>query len=191
MGIRQHSTLLTTALPLPRVKSISNPLFTLAETRYGHADLAWTRSIEIPGDDDFPVLQLPADQLRYATERGYPVTFSPRVHAGKPLLFVQVESFETATHADAGWAIPAAYTPTTDDQRLSQALEFDEGWEDAQFECAFICDDRFAVFWRAALQRKRFGLTVPDAKSLYPVALGEREQEPLTEILAAWRKLAS
>ena len=173
------------------MKSLSKELFKLIETRYGHADLMWTRSIPIPGDDDFPVLQLPTDQLRYATDRGYPVTFAPRSFDGKPLLIVQLESFAIATHKDADWAIPGAYTPTTDDQRISQALGFDEGWEDAQFECAFVCDDKFATFWRAAFQRKRFGLTAPEAMSLYPVALGERELEPLGEILSKWHKLPS
>ena len=173
------------------MKSISNQLFALAETRYGHADLTWTRSIPIPGDADFPVLQLPVDHLRYSTERGYPVAFAPRVHAGKAFLIVQIESFETAAHDAAGWAIPGKYTPKGDDQLLSQALDFDEGWEDAQFECAFICDDRFSVFWRAAMERKRFGLTCPEVMSLYPVALGRRELEPLGAILATWHKLRS
>jgi hypothetical protein len=107
------------------------------------------------------------------------------------LLVVQLESFEIATHEGAGWAIPAAYTPTNDDQRISHALEFDEGWDDATFECAFICDDRFAVFWHAAMVRGRFGLTCPDAGSLYPVQLGERECNEIAIALDAWGKLPS
>ncbi len=173
------------------VRTIARELFALVETRYGHAQPTWTRSIEIPGDDDFPVLELPIDHLRYSTERGYVVTFAARTCEGKPLLIAQVESFLTAGHDEAQWAIPAAYTPRGDDQRISQALEFDEGWEDAEFECAFISDARFAVFWRAAVLRKRFGLTCPHIKSLYPVSLGERELEPLDDVLAAWHRLPS
>ena len=137
------------------------------------------------------MLELPADQLRYSTARGYPVTFAARRCDGVALLIAQVESYDVAGHAGANWAIPSAYTPKTDDQRISQALEFDEGWEDAQFECGFICDDRFGVFWRAALLRKRFGLTCVGASSLYPVTLGERELGPLAAALGAWNELPS
>jgi hypothetical protein len=173
------------------LKSIAKELLTLIETRYGHAQLTWTRSIELPDDNDFPVLELPVDHLRYSTERGYPFTFAARKCEGKPLLIVQVESFATAGHDAAEWAIPAAYTPKGDDQRISHALGFDEGWEDAEFECGFVCDAQFAVFWRAAVLRKKFGLTCPHVKSLYPVALGDRELETLQELLAAWKRLPS
>jgi hypothetical protein len=173
------------------VRSIAKDLFALVETRYGRAELTWTRSLELPGDDDFPVLELPTDHLRYSTERGYPVTFAARTCEGKPLLIAQVESFAIAGHDNAGWAIPAAYRPRGDDQRISHALDFDEGWDDAEFECGFVCDARFAVFWRAALLRKRFGLTCPHIQSLYPVVLGERELKPLGEVLAAWQRLPS
>jgi hypothetical protein len=168
------------------VKQITKQLLALVETRYGYAEPVWTRAIRIDGDDDFPILELPVEQLRYSTQRGYPMTFAATACDRRTLLIAQVESFDIAKHAGAGWAIPAAYTPTTDDQRLSQALEFDEGWEDAEFECGFACDDRFAAFWRAAVDRARFGLTVRDAASIYPVALGERELEPIAAALAAW-----
>jgi hypothetical protein len=174
-----------------RVKPIAKELFALVETRYGHGQLTWTRSIEIPGDDNFPVLELPVDHLRYSTERGYTVTFAARTCEGKALLIAQVESFLIAGHDQAEWAIPAAYTPRGDDQRISQALEFDEGWDDAEFECAFVCDARFAVFWRAAVLRKRLGLTCPHIKSLYPLSLGERELASLDDVLASWGRLPS
>jgi hypothetical protein len=173
------------------VKTLAPDLVQLVEVRFGRAELTWTRSLAIPGDDDFPVLELPADQLRYSTERGYPITFAARMCGGVPLLIVQVESFAIAGHDDAGWAIPAAYAPKTDDQRISQALEFDEGWDDAAFECGFVCDARFAVFWRAVLLRDRFGVTAPHIPSLYPVTLGDRERAPLVEILGAWQRLPS
>jgi hypothetical protein len=168
------------------VKSLSREMYAIVRTRFGDAELDWTRSVPLPDDDDFPVLQLPADQLRYATERGYPITFAARMYEGRPLLIVQLESFPIADHADAAWAVPAFYVPKTDDQKISSALEFDEGWDDAIFECAFVCDASFAVFWRAAFQRRRLGLTAPGMLSLYAIELGERELEPLREILAAW-----
>jgi hypothetical protein len=157
----------------------------IAET-HGYADLEWTRSVPIPGDDDFPVLQLPETKLEYAVSRAYPIKFEPRQHGDRFLLFVQIESFEIETHDAAGWAIPSKYKPETDEERIAQELGFDEGWEDAAMECIFICDQRFSVFWRAALQRERFGLTVANTQSLYPVALGKRERAPLQKILSKW-----
>lgn len=161
----------------------------IAET-HGYADLEWTRSIPIPGDDDFPVLQLPENKLEYATSRGYPIKLEPRRWRGAEgdrfLLFVQIESFAIEGHDDAGWAIPSKYKPETDEERIAHELGFDEGWEDASMECIFICDQRFSVFWRAALQRERFGLTVANTQSLYPVKLGKRERGPLKDILSKW-----
>ena len=171
------------------MKTLSPKLLKVAEGRFGNADLTWTRSVPIPDDDDFPVLQLPTDQLRYSTSRGYPITFAARTVDRRALLVVQLESFDIATHAEASWAVPEPYIPKTDDQRLSQSLELDEGWDDATFECAFICDARFAVFWRAAFQRKRLGLTAPETLSLYSIELTDRELAPLGEALAAWGQL--
>lgn len=168
------------------MKQIPPEMLRLIAETHGYADLEWTRSIPIPGDDDFPVLQLPANKLEYATERGYPLKLEPRRHEDRFLLFVQVESFEVAKHHDARWAIPTKYKPDTDEERIAQELGFDEGWEDASLECIFICDQRFSVFWRAVLERGRFGLTVPETQSLYPVTLGKRERGPLKDILSKW-----
>lgn len=168
------------------MKQIPPELLRLIAETHGYADLEWTRSVPIPGDDDFPVLQLPATKLEYAIERGYPIKLEPRRHEDRFLLFVQIESFEIATHDAAGWAIPSKYKPETDEERIAFELGFDEGWEDAAMECIFICDQRFSVFWRAALQRGRFGLTVADTQSLYPVLLGKRERGPLKDILSKW-----
>jgi hypothetical protein len=152
------------------------------------AELRWTISIAIPGDDDFPTLQLPGDLLTYSTERGYPISLAARRDGKRTLLFVQLESFDVAKRETdkPDWAIPLKYTPRTDDERIAQALGFDEGWEDAEPECMFVCDDKFAVFWRAALTRKRFGLTTTDAGSLYVVNLGERETKPIEQAVKAW-----
>ena len=172
------------------MKSIPLDLHRLIADSHGFAELEWTRSIPIPGDDDFPCLQLPERKLAYSTERGYPIKLEPRKVPGRdlPLLYVQLESFAIAEHADAGWAIPSKYKPETDEERVAHELGFDEGWEDAQMECIFICDERFSVFWRAAAKRKRFGLTAPETGSLYPVELGKRELEPLDKILKKWPK---
>lgn len=173
------------------MKQIPPELLRLIAETHGYADLGWTRSVPIPGDDDFPVLQLPAEKLAYSTERAYPIKLEPRLwksDAGESrfLLFVQIESFAIADHAAAGWAIPGKYTPETDEERIAHELGFDEGWEDAAMECLFVCDQRFSVFWRAAVQRGRFGLTVADTSSLYPVTLGKRELKPLQTILSKW-----
>lgn len=149
------------------------------------ADLRWTISIAIPGDDDFPTMQLPADLLTYSKDRAYPMSVAVRREAKRTLLFVQFESFELSA-GGGGWAIPLKYTPRTDDERIAQALDFDEGWENAEPECVFVCDDKFSVFWRAALKRKRFGLTTTDAGSLYVVALTAREIKPIDAALGAW-----
>jgi hypothetical protein len=132
------------------------------------------------------VLQLPEEKLEYATSRGYPIKLEPRRHDNRFLLFVQIESFEIAEHASAGWAIPSKYTPETDEERIAHELGFDEGWEDARMECIFICDQRFSVFWRAAHERERFGLTAFGTESLYPITLGKRELSPLSKILSKW-----
>jgi hypothetical protein len=171
------------------VKTIRADVLALVRDTHGFAELTWTQSIPLQNDPEFPVLQLPETKLEYATTRGYPIKLEPRKAEGhaQPLLFVQIESFDVATHGDAGWAIPAKYKPETDEEVIAHELGFDEGWEDARVECIFICDERFAVFWRAALDRKRFGLTVAGVQSLYPVALGEREREPLQKVLKKWR----
>jgi hypothetical protein len=158
--------------------------------RHGRAELAWSCRIEIPGDPEFPTLRLPPTRLRYSTERSYPFAFEARLAGGQPLLFANISSFETAIGTPSGWAIPAAYTPRDEDQRLRQLLGFDEGWEDAEYECMFVCDARFAELWRAALERGCFGLTVAGAASLYPVRLGDREREPLAAFLAALARTA-
>jgi hypothetical protein len=171
------------------VKQIPPDLLTLIVETHGYAELEWTRSIPIPDDDDFPTLQLPTEKLEYATTRGYPISFAARKVANRsPLLFVQIESFDIEKHAaDApGWAIPAKYKPQTDEERIAHELGFDEGWEDAEVECIFICDERFSVFWRAAYERKRFGLTAAETQSLYPMNLGKRELDELNAILKKW-----
>ena len=152
------------------------------------ADVRWTISIAIPGDDDFPTLQLPSELVTYSTQRAYPMSLAARRVDKRTVLFVQVESFDVARHETerAGWAVPMRYTPRTDDERIAQALGFDEGWEDAEPECMFACDHRFAVFWRAALARKRFGLTTTDAGSLYIVELDDRDIKPIETALRAW-----
>lgn len=172
------------------MKTIPSDLLALIADSHGYAQLEWTRSIPIPDDADFPVFDLPEHKLAYSTARGYPIKLEPRRVDGRaqPLLLVQIESFDLEEHRtqSPGWAIPARYTPETDEERIAHELGFDEGWEDARVECIFICDERFAVFWRAAYQRERFGLTTPGAGSLYPVALGEREFVALRTILEKW-----
>jgi hypothetical protein len=168
------------------VKLLAEPLASVLLARHGLGDPAWIHHIPVPDDDAFPVLVLPADRLRYSTDRSYPIALEPRVIA-RPMLVVHVASFDSAAHAaaDPDWAIPAAYTPRNDDERIRQALGFDEGWEDAEPECMFACDARFAGFWRGAAERGRFGLTVAGAKSLYPVAVHAREMEPIDAFLRA------
>jgi hypothetical protein len=153
----------------------------------GMADVAWTAAVEIPDDPEFPTLRLPASRLRYSTARSYPVAFEPRLAADRPLLFVEIGSFDSAAHAASspGWAIPAAYKPRDEHAHLIQVLGFDEGWEDAEHECIFACDAGFAAFWRAASERGRFGLTADGADALYPVRLDARLLEPIASFLAA------
>jgi len=173
------------------VKQIPADLLALIVETHGYAELDWTRSIPIPGDDDFPTFQLPTEKLDYATTKGYPIKLAARSVANRsPLLFVQIESFDIERHntESPGWAIPSKYTPQTDEERIAHELGFDEGWEDAEMECIFICDERFSVFWRAAYQRKRFGLTTFGTESLYPMTLDKRELEPLAAILKKWPK---
>ena len=171
------------------MKQIPADLLPVIVETHGYAELEWTRSIAIPGDADFPTLQLPENKLEYSVKRGYPIKLEPRRVANRsPLLFVQIESFDIEQHAadSPGWAIPSRYKPETDEERIAHELGFDEGWEDAKVECMFICDERFSVFWRAALTRKRFGLTAFGTESLYPMTLGDRELEPIKQILKQW-----
>lgn len=174
------------------MKQIAPELVDLIASTHGYADVMWTQAIPIPGDPEFPVLQLPEPKLAYSTERGYPIKLAPRKLAGRdrPLLFVQIESFALATHDQAGWATPSKYTPRTDEERIAHALGFDEGWDDAAVESIFICDERFAVFWRAARDRGRFGLTGEGASvsSLYAVTLGAPERDALGKVLKHWPK---
>jgi hypothetical protein len=168
------------------VKQIPPELLRLIAETHGYADLEWTRSVPIPGDDDFPVLQLPETKLEYATSRGFPIKLEPRRHEDRFLLFVQIESFEIEGHDKAAWAEPAKYKPETDEERIAHELGFDAGWDDAAMECIFICDQRFSVFWRAARKRERFGLTVFGTESLYPVQLGKPERSALDKIISKW-----
>lgn len=171
---------------VPGVKRLAPALAASFLARHGLADPCWVRTIAIPGDDEFPTLTLPGVKLRYSTERSYPVCLAA-VIAGSPLLYVQFGSFDTAEHAarGPGWAIPGAYRARDDDERIRQVLGFDEGWEDAEFECMFACDGRLAGFWRAAAGRRRFGLTIPGAKSLYPVSLHDWDLESIAVFLDA------
>jgi len=141
---------------------------------HGHADPAWTRRFEIPGDAEFPALVLPADNVVFSGERGYPVSFA----TDGDHLFVQVSSFDLKD-GPGGWAIPMAYQPKDDSARVRKLLGFDEGWEGAAFECLLVCDVAWRPFWRDVLERKRFGLTVVGGQTLYPNKIGERETAPL------------
>ena len=167
------------------MKQIQPEMLRLIAETHGYADLAWTRSIPIPDDPDFPVLQLPDTKLEYSRTRAYPIKVEPRRFEDRFLLFVAIESFEIESGAGS-WAIPSKYTPETDEERIIQELGFDEGWEAAQLECIFICDQRFSVFWRAARERERFGLTMPEGDSLYPVSLTKRELGPLSKMISKW-----
>jgi hypothetical protein len=176
------------------VKVIAPEVLNTVVDRHGYAELSWTKSVPIAGDPDFPVLELPAEKLRYATARAFPIKLAARKMAnGSALLFVQFESFDIAAHAASSpeWAVPGKYTPSTEDESVDQALGFDEGWADAEPECIFICDERFAVFWRAAHERRRFGLTAPEQPSLYPVALDKPALAALKDALKAWRSTSS
>ena len=146
---------------------------------HGRADPAWTRRFEIPGDDAFPALVLPADRVAFAGARGYPVSFA----TDGAHLFVQVSSFDLAA-GPGGWAIPTAYEPADDAQRVRKLLGFDEGWEQADPECLLVCDAAWRPFWREVLERTRFGLTVVGGESLYPNKIGQREAEPLEAFLS-------
>jgi hypothetical protein len=170
------------------LRTLARPLAAKLLARHGPADPAWARTLAIPGDEEFPALALPEGRLRYDTQRSYPISLAARAIDG-PCLVVQIASFDTAEHAAShpGWAIPAATTPRTDDERIRNALGFEEGWEDAEPECLFVCDARLGAFWRAARDRRRFGLTVAGAASIYPVRLGEIELPPLDAFLAALR----
>jgi hypothetical protein len=172
------------------VKPIPAELLSAIVDKHGYAELAWTRSVPLPDDPDFPVLELPAEKLRYSTARAFPIKLAARKMSNDSvLLFVQFESFDIAARKDAKpeWATPGKYTPSTDDERIDQELGFDEGWADAEPECMFICDERFAVFWRAVQSRKRFGLTAPEQGSLYPVVLDKPALAALKDALKAWR----
>lgn len=172
------------------MKAIANDVLGVILARHGYAELEWTRSIPIPGDDEFPVFQLPEEKLRYATDRGYPIKVEPRkVEGHRPLLFVQIESFAIAGHEQASWAEPMKkYTPQTDDERIAQELGFDAGWDDAEPECIFACDAQFAVFWRAVHARGRFGLTVFGTESLYPAVLEKPDLGKLGKLLKLWSR---
>lgn len=163
---------------------IDDDLHELLLTRHGVVDPAWLQRIAIPGDDAFPALRLPEDRLRYSIERGYPLDVAACRHAGVPLLVVQITSFELA-RGPGGWAIPMAYTPKTDDQRIRKALGFDEGWEDAEPECMFVCDRATLAFWVDAAARGRLGLTVVGGTTLYPAHLGDRERARIEPFAAA------
>src|SRR4051812_28745198 len=113
-----------------RVKLVPEDLLAGIVDRHGYAELAWTKSVPIAGDADFPVLELPESKLRYATERGFPMKLAARRRTnGSALLFVQLESFAIATHAKARWATPGRYTPGNEDERIDKELGFDEGWD--------------------------------------------------------------
>ncbi len=172
------------------MKQIPSDLLSVIVQTHGYALLDWTRSIPIPGDDDFPVLQLPEAKLEYSTTRGYPISFAARKVEGQlPLLFVQLESFDLERRKGIEapvWATPGKYIPETDEERIAHDLGFDEGWEDAELGCIFVCDERFSVFWRAAYDRKRLGLTAAGTESLYPISLAKRELDALKDILKKW-----
>ena len=144
---------------------------------------AWVVRLAIPGDDAFPVLRLPTEHLRFAKERGYVLSFAVARRFGAVELLVDVSSFDL-DEGPGDWAIPCAYTPTTDTQRLRQALGFDEGWELADLECVLACDASTSEFWRAALERGRLGLTASGAGTLFPVRIGPRDREPLEAFTA-------
>jgi hypothetical protein len=146
---------------------------------HGRADPAWITRLAIPGDDTFPTLVLPADKLAFSGKRAFPVAFETD---GAHLL-VQISSFDLA-EGPGGWAIPMAYEPKDDAQRVRKLLGFDEGWEDATPECLLVCDAAWRPFWRDVMARKRFGLTVVDGESLYPNKIGDREAKPLAAYLA-------
>lgn len=150
----------------------------LVAAHHGAADPAWMLRIAIEGDDAFPVMRLPVDRLRYDTERGYPVDFAARRIGGVPTLFVQFTSYAFA-NGPGDWAIPLAYEPKTDAQRIRKALGFDEGWEDVEGECLFTCTRDTLPFWKDAIARGRFGLTVVGAKSMYAVKIHDRERDAL------------
>jgi hypothetical protein len=146
---------------------------------HGRADPACARRFEIPGDAEFPALVLPADSVMFTGARAYPISFeTDGVH-----LFVQVASFDLK-EGPGGWAIPTAYEPKDDAQRVRKLLGFDEGWENAAHECLLVCDAAWHPFWMDVLARRRFGLTVVGAQSLYPNKIGDREAAPLTAFLA-------
>ena len=145
---------------------------------HGRADPTWTRRFEIPGDAAFPALVLPADKVAFSRARAYPVSFE----TDGEHLFAQIASFDLE-EGPGGWAIPAAYEPKDDGQRVRKLLGFDEGWENATYECLLVCDGAWRPFWRDVLERNRFGLTVVGGESLYPNKIGERESKPLAAFL--------
>ena len=111
-----------------------------------------------------------ADTVTFSGARAYPVSFA----TDGDNLFVQVSSFDLK-EGPGGWAIPMAYEPADDAGRVRKLLGFDEGWEQAAFECLLVCDGAWRPFWRDVMSRKRFGLTVVGGQSLYPNKIGERE----------------
>jgi hypothetical protein len=165
------------------MRELDPAIAALLADRHGAAESSWMQRVALDGDDAFPLLRLPADRLRYATDRGYPVDFAVCRIARVPTLVVQLTSYAFES-GPGDWAIPLAYEPKTDDQRIRKALGFDEGWEDVEHECTFTCTRDTLPFWRDAIARGRFGLTIVGGKSLYPVKIGQRERDALSDFEA-------
>jgi hypothetical protein len=165
------------------MRELDPAIAALLADRHGAAESSWMQRVTLDGDDAFPLLRLPTDRLRYATDRGYPVDFAACRIARIPTLVVQLTSYAFET-GPGDWAIPLAYEPKTDDQRIRKALGFDEGWEDVEHECTFTCTLDAMPFWRDAIARGRFGLAVVGGKSMYPVKIHDRQRAAIDAFAA-------
>ena len=64
---------------------------------HGRADPGWVRRFEIPGDDAFPALVVPADKMEFSGARAYPISFE----TDGDRLFVQISSFDLKEGPDS------------------------------------------------------------------------------------------
>ncbi len=140
------------------------------------------RGVDLPDRDRLPVLVLPPELLPFSEE----LAFWVHLRAFQDLLVLMVSYFELR-HGPGGWAIPYASKPRDEFEALQQQLEFDEGWENSFPACLVVIKP--SEGWRAALgsvvKTGVLGISVTDAKSVYPMRLQPGQIEDLAHFLGS------
>ncbi|MGE0495909.1 MAG: hypothetical protein AB7S38_42280 [Vulcanimicrobiota bacterium] len=134
------------------------------EALYGKAPLEWGSNIQA-GEEELPLLRLPAGTFEFSTEVG----LWPHFKIVDEQMVLGLNSYRLADGPGQGWAIPCYYEPASEAEAVRKELGFDEGWEGSVPESVLLCGPEWQPFFSQVRRHGRLCVTVEGTGTAYPM----------------------